>query len=221
MNRIRLRVVATSVGVALCVVLTACTAIPGASTGPSAPGESAKVPAPGETPPADKPTPTPECLVRSAAVNAIEPTTENLALVIPNVLVGTFDGYGKARWNTESGERPTGSEDLGILIVRPVKLTADDALRGDVASAVNTVVLGGEVGCSHETFSSEPTLKEGQTYVLFLQDDPEPSHKGSDTKLIGWAWPLTADGLVETPLEGTLEISSIQSTLDATQLVPR
>jgi len=141
-------------------------------------------------------------------------------MVSSTVLVGTFQGYEKARWNTGSGDRPTGSENLGILIVRPTNIEASKALRGDIAFAQDTVVPGGEVGCSRQTFSSDPILIEGQAYVLFLADDPESSHQGSATKLVGWAWPLTADGLVETPLEGLLEISSIQSTLDATKLVP-
>jgi hypothetical protein len=204
---------------ALGLVLAACSAAaPPPSSAPS-PSAAGKVPPSGATPPAQTPAPSPTCLDRSAEVDTIEPTVENLAGVIPTVVVGTFVGYGPGQWNTPAGDRPGPSSDLSTLIVRPARINVDQALRGDLAAAKVARVQGGQVGCNRETYSSAPLLVTGQRYVFFLQDDPEPSHKGSSAKLVGWAWPVATDGTVVTPLEGTVGLSTIEQTLEKTPLV--
>jgi hypothetical protein len=130
-----------------------------------------KVPPSGDQPGAE-PSLQPICLSRSHAVDTVPATIQSVAQVAPTVVVGTFEGYGDAQWNSPTGARP-GPDDGGVtLIYRSVKLTPTAILRGSMADASNVFVPGGDIGCNHETFDSDPSLEVGTDYVFFLQSDP-------------------------------------------------
>ncbi len=194
-------------------LVSACVAAPGASEG--------KVPPSGVGPPTSYPSPGSSCITQTSVVNAVESTMENLAKFSTAVVVGTFDGYGSAQWNTPNGERVATDADkrLGVWIYRPIKITPKSALRGVPSSVVGARVEGGAIGCDSNRFSNEPVLKEGGSYVFFLAPEWDPKHARSLDPWVLWAWPLNADGTVHTPLEGDVPISALSQVLADTPLL--
>lgn len=194
-------------------LVSACVAAPGASDGKVAPSDA--------VPPTSYPSPGSSCITERSEVNAVESTVENLAKFSTGVIVGTFDGYGTAQWNTPTGEQVATDADrrLGVWIYRPIKITPTKALRGDPSMVVGARVAGGEIGCNSDRYSDEPVLKEGASYAFFLEPEWDPKHARSTDPWVLWAWPLNGDGTVRTPLEGDVAISILSQVIANTPLL--
>ncbi len=202
------RVAATFV--AAIVLTAACVVAPGASFD--------KAQASGATPPAVYPTAGSSCISTNTIVSSVDPTMANLAQFSNAVVIGTFDGYGEAQWNTKGASAPaTASERrLGVWIYRPIKISPTVVLRGSAAAVVNARVKGGMVGCDSAYYSDTPVLKQGATYVFFVEPEWDPGEARSTDPWVLWAWPQNVDGTVQTPLEGDVSVAALGQVIAGT-----
>jgi hypothetical protein len=203
----------------LVIAIAACAASTGDSrVGPSPTFE--KVPPSGLKPPTSYPIPASNCIVQTSVVDSAPNTMENVAGFSSAVVIGTFDGYGEAAWNTQDGKRPTNypEVDIGVLIYRPVGITPDTVLRGSPASGVNARVVGGQVGRDSAHYSDEPILQVGGRYVFFVQPEWDPKNTRSTDPWVIWAWPVNANDMVQTPLEGEVPVSTLARIVAGTPM---
>ena len=150
--------------------------------------------------PSPLPTPiaTPDCF---EFIDPATPSTINgrdLLDYAETVIVGTFEGYDDAAWNTPDGERPTRDGfGNGARLVTPLRIEVQRALRGDPATASKAVEAGGVSGCDVVDYG--PThVRVGGQYVFMLWPLVDSTGAPSDHLLLLDAWPVDQDGRVSS-----------------------
>lgn len=172
--------------------------------------------------PADEVDPT--CGSATVSYDTADPTIANRAEGASVVVIATVESVGTARWNTDDGKPPAFEGDNpppDVYIYRPVSLSITTLARGDsLGSTLEVNALGGMVGCYSFEFEDSPELKAGQQYAFFI--GPALAEEGTTDPspvTINAAWPVSA-GLVETPLEGDVELPLFVATVEAAPVGP-
>ena len=145
-------------------------------------------------------------------------TVAAMAAMSPDIIVGTFQGFGPSRWNTPDGTRPTSNEfnSTSARLVRSVSIGVQTTVRGAGASASQAIVRGGQLGCDVSSFSDSPSLTVGSRYVFFLVPVGNSMGGPSSDLLVLEAWPIDANGTVQTREDGAIPLSQISTA--ATQI---
>jgi hypothetical protein len=144
----------------------------------------------------------------------IPPTLSQRGGVSSDVLVGNFEGFGDPYWDTADGNRPS-SEEVGsghARILTPVVLSIDRELKGRSESASTATISGGQIGCDVFLVSGNPVLDADARYVLFLTE-VLTERDATVPRLIA-AWPVDANDIVDTPLDGELTLDELDNALD-------
>jgi hypothetical protein len=160
----------------------------------------------------DVPVPDPSCFVMDVSADQIIPRTiHNMAAMSSAVVVGTFQGYGAARWNTPSGMRPSAADFQATpaRLVRPLTIGVQSSVRALKTGAIHAVVRGGSLGCDQISYSDTPSLTQGSRYVFFLVPIADSTMKISSDILVLEAWPGGGWGLGRDPFRG---IAAARST---------
>ncbi len=164
-----------------------------------------------------------DCLNQIVTSERVPSTISNVASFSSTIVLGTFLGYGDARWNTRDGNPPVVSDPHKlpeILIYSPVKIAVDSSLRGDAAATATARVLGGQVGCNAQRWQAAPALAVGTKYVFFVQPSRDSEVSGITDPWVAWAWPTNADGSVQTPLEGDVTLDDLAKAIADSPVVP-
>src|ERR1700690_147680 len=116
------------------------------------------------------PAPQGGCLVTQIVGDPGPRTIASTAAMSQSILVGTFQGFGAARWNTPGGIRPTSAEfrSTSAVLERPVSITGGTTLRGSPTSLRPAGGRGGQLGCDSIVATDTPVLDLGSRYVFFL-----------------------------------------------------
>jgi hypothetical protein len=195
------------------VVLTGCYK-QGAVSPSENPDATGKVP-PKET--QAEPSPLASCFEIPVAVEPIPQTIANMSTIGALVVDAGFVGYGKAVWNTSDGHRPTWEElrSKAIVLERPLAFKDLDLIRGDAAALPSAVARGGTLGCDYMSFDSDPVLTEGSRYLSFLAPVTDSDGKDTGTIQLIEAWPIDANGVVSTRLEGAVDLTDVVAQIAA------
>ncbi|MHB8892157.1 MAG: hypothetical protein ACYC65_08955 [Candidatus Limnocylindrales bacterium] len=203
---------AFALALAMVVVAGSCAGVAAPSAGvtgaPSASSTAASI-APGAT----------DCRSLYLSIDSLDPTLKNLRSESRDVIVGTVASEGGAFWESPTGKGPAPGEQLGegneFYILTPYVVTVDQMVTGSRSPGEITVVVeGGKIGCSKLEVSPAVTLKVKERYVLFLS--PRLAATGAraiDLPLAFHAFPVTADGTVQTPLDGTISLAALSRAL--------
>ncbi len=195
---------AFAIGVML--LTSACTAIPGAQ--------------PSETPPTGSVSLDPDrCFDLTVQSSGEPPTINNLRKTTSDTVVGIFGGYGEPRWNTPDGQRPTTAEfeEKPARLIRPISIEFQGAVRGPREAASHAVARGGTLGCDTITYVGDPTLVEGQRYIIFMGPINTSEGKSSGDLLVTNAWRIEKD-VVKTEQDGDLPL---ETAIDAVKNGPK
>lgn len=136
-------------------------------------------------------------------------TTPALYGVATDILVGTFVGYGPARWNTPDGVRPTLEEvrATSAVLIRSLDVARTERILGSTAPG-RLIQVGGTAGCDRVDLG-KPELEPAARYVFFLLPvNDSRGHPSGDAALIT-AWPVDGIGTVSTPGEGDLSLQEL------------
>lgn len=165
--------------------------------------------------PSDRPNSDEDCLDVTIHVSRIDPTMQAVALTYPVIVVGTFERYDVARWSTSDGERPaTLAEGNDPHIYRPAVLNVERDLRGTASQAatITAAVDGGEVGCDRFSYDIAPQLEPNARYVFIIGEGVDTNARPSGLR-IAEAWPIDADDMVATQLDGVVPLSEFEQVL--------
>ena len=93
------------------------------------------------------------------------------------IVDATVKEFGKPFWNTDSGQRPSGSDreilrDTNFRIFTPVTLNVTEVLKGEEIGSRQVTLnrYGGQVGQDRFVTEDGPYFESGQRMVLFLRD---------------------------------------------------
>jgi hypothetical protein len=156
--------------------------------------------------------PTAQCIPDPTIVGQEVPRTiDNMAMMSEVIVVGEFKGIGKARWDTPDGSRPKDLIQEPAVIIRPVLIETETAVRGDPSRAALAFLRGGTIGCDRMLFAGEPVPTEGSRYVFWLLRSTDS--RGGPVPDLGLleAWPIDANEIVQTPLDGKLSLNDLAS----------
>lgn len=162
------------------------------------------------------PQPSPECITTDVNVDAIPPTVANLMGFSTDVFVAQVKSIEAGVWNTKDGTPPGKGVKAGPKfdpsIVTPVNLQVTDTWFGDAGpGAIRVVNRGGTAGCSAFNVNIAPDLQKGSTYVFFLQPSTDADGQGRpDLPVVLRAWPVDANGQVQTPEDGSLSLAQLK-----------
>lgn len=203
--------------VAFAVGLAACAPAPRFAA-PAAPATPS--PTPFVDVPLDSRGPVPPgCYEVVAQPSQEAPSIEHLTRIASSILVGTFEGHDAARWNTPDGHRPTPSElmETSARLHRPLRITVERAISGEPDDAGHAFDPGGRLDCDLTALAGGRELTLGRRYVFFLMAVTNSvGAMVGDLQLID-AWPVGADGIVETPGEGSKPLADL---VEAVERVP-
>jgi hypothetical protein len=96
--------------------------------------------------------------------------------------------------------------------MRPATLSGTSDLVGS-AKARKVVQRGGQLGCDTVTYTGDPVLAAGQSYVYFLVLALDSDGNVTDQLLLLAAWPVGKDGKVQTPHDGDFSLSDLKQAL--------
>ncbi len=156
----------------------------------------------------------PGCYEVVAIPSQDAPSIEHLDDLATAILVGTFKGHDAARWNTPDGHRPTPSEltETSARLHRPLRITVEQAPRGDANDAAHAFDPGGRLDCDLTALAGGRELIAGRRYVFFLLAVTNSvGDMSGDLQLLD-AWPVGADDVVETPGEGPKALRDLVET---------
>ena len=156
--------------------------------------------------------PTAQCIDETIPIGQEVPRTiDNMAMMSEVVVVGEFMGIGKARWDTPDGSRPKDLIQEPAVIIRPVLIETETAVRGDPSRAALAFLRGGTIGCDRMLFAGEPVPTEGSRYAFWLLRSTDS--RGTLVPDLGLleAWPIDANEIVQTPLDGKLSLNDLAS----------
>ena len=149
----------------------------------------------------------PDCANFVVATEDFPRTLYNWSLTADVIVVGRYLREDEGFWDTEKGARPEIDDPSNAVpgIRTPVEIDIEQAVRGRVETRVT--VRGGQIGCDHISWRSNPALAGGTKYVLFLMNVTLRS--GERVVTIGDAWPIDRSETVESPLEGPLKLDDL------------
>lgn len=193
------------VGLAAAVLVAACVGPGVGASAPVAPGSAA--------PASPAPSASAECIVVTGDKGGGSSTTLDFS-AMPLITVGTFDGYGKAAWNTPDGHRPTLDEvQRGpYTIWQPLKTRTESAIKGDAKNVTKAVVRGGTIGCDSFDYGI-PALTDGSRYVFFFYPIQESDAKVHGDYSLVSAWPVDSNNVVTRPVEDPISLADLTSAL--------
>jgi hypothetical protein len=173
----------------------------------AAPAANSRGPA---NPPTELPGP---CLNHVTTVDRVAPSIETITKVSSDVVVGKVAHVGAAQWNTPTGDIPESPDDYDAFhVMRLVRFTVDDAIKGGPKSQVVAWVAGGTIGC-HTFFSEEvpDPIRVGQRFALFL--DSGAAGVGLSTAALHakQVWAIDSKDRVVTPEDGLVSIATFTS----------
>ena len=167
----------------------------------------------------DVPVPSPSCFLMDVSGDQIIPrTVHNMAAMSSAVVVGTFQGYGAAHWNTPNGMRPSAAEFQATpaRIVRSVTIGVQSSVRALKTGAIHAVVRGGSLGCDQISYSDTPSLTQGSRYIFFLVPISDSTLNLSSDLLVLEAWPIGNGDSVQTRAEGSVPLGQLKQSISAT-----
>ena len=151
------------------------------------------------------------------SIDGAPATVANRTNASTAVVIGTVQAIQGAQWNTADGTPPAFTEDghppLWAGVYRPVLISVSSTAKGTQSSSLTALLAGGSVGCYSSLVEGTPALTVGSRLALFLGPSATSTgHTASQLTIID-AWAVTADGSVQTPLEGTESISSFEAAV--------
>lgn len=167
------------------------------------------------------PLPAPSCVDMSivAEQSATPRSMADLAAKSVVVVVGTFGGYGAARWDTPDGERPPAADFLDYskvpMLERPVSIDAQTTIRPPGPGDLQATVRGGQVGSDRIAITDDDTqaLIVGNRYLFFIPPLGDINGDLSPIPTVLDAWTVDGDDLVQTPQEGNAPISAVSAVM--------
>ncbi len=197
------------VALAAFAILAAACVTAGSSPDPSATGFD-------KPPHTDPPVvfPTAQCIDETIPIGQEIPRTiDNMAMMSEVVVVGEFKGIGKARWDSPDGSRPKDRNPLlnPAVIIQPVLIKTETAVRGDPSRAARAFLPGGTIGCDRVIFEGVSVPTEGARYVFWLLRTTDSKGGPIPDLDVLEAWPIDANDIVQTPLDGNLSLSDLTS----------
>jgi hypothetical protein len=186
--------------VLLSLVAAACSVAPGGSTSgtgnPQRPATNAIAPD------------GVDCLTMAVETGSVG-SIASLRRDATSVVVGTFGGYGNARWTTPDGHRPTREEFQSgpARLVRPLGIGVNGQIKGARTAAARAVQRGGTTGCDSVTYGNELALHEGQRYVFFLVPLRDSLENVTEDYLLLDAFQVGPGDRVTTPADGTFSMA--------------
>lgn len=189
------------------VLITACTAVPGAKPASSVPTASA-------TPAAA------QCYQLTVSAGQGPETIGELRQSTTDTAIGVFRGYGEPRWNTPDGQRPSPEEVQvkSASIVRAITLEVKGTVRGAREDAEHAIARGGTIGCDTFSYPDDTELVEGQRYMFFMIPVSDSEGQPSGEFLVTNAWPIGNDDVVTTARDGDLPLPA---AIDAVKNGPK
>lgn len=149
--------------------------------------------------------------------------TATMASISPFIVLGIFEGKGESFWSTKNGAPPASAREAqSTLLVTRVSLSVDTVIRGTPGQADHAVIYGGVVGCTAVVDDDSLSLKVGTRYLIF-GTGPAEDAAGNLTNAfpIYEAWPVGADDVVETKIEGDLPLRDVTKLIAAHPVAPQ
>jgi hypothetical protein len=197
---------------AMAVAITACDPAPPRSGAPTSPSQTPFVDVP-----LDSRGPVPSgCYEVVAMPSQDAPSIEHLDDLATSILVGTFDGHDAPRWNTPDGHRPTPSElmETSARLHRPLRITVEQAIRGESEDASHAFDPGGRLDCDLTAIAGGRELTPGGRYVFFFLAVTNSVGATLEDLQLADAWPVGADDVVETPGEGPIALLDLVAAIE-------
>lgn len=182
-------------------LLAACTAAPGGTSSPAAEASAEAE----------------DCRGINESVDTPPLSVHFLMDFATDVFVGEVKSIEAGVWNTKDGKKPPKGVKNGPKfnpgVVTPVNLQIDESFFGDAGpGAIRVVNPGGTADCVEHHVSNAPVLEKGKTYVFFVQPSPDADGvRKPDLPQVIAAWPVLADGSVETSVEGILTLNEVKA----------
>jgi hypothetical protein len=149
-----------------------------------------------------------DCYAIDENVDTPPLTVATLSRVTTAVVIAEVKAIEGGVWNTENGAKPDKARGprFNPGIVTPINLQVLESVQGELGpGAVRVVNPGGTAGCVEHSVDNAAVLEKGRTYAFFLQPSPDADgDRHADLPQVLVAWPVAADGSVETPYDGTL-----------------
>ncbi len=195
-----------SIGLLASIVLlgTACSVGTGASTPVSSGGDPA-LPAASQ-----------DCYQIGVEASQAPKAIADLRKDATDILVGVFQGYGEARWNTPDGKRPTPKEvqETTARLNRPMSIDFKEEVRGAETASEHAIARGGSLGCDSVTYSDDVPLVVGQSYLFFMLPVIDSKEQLSGDLLVIEAWPIAKGDVVETAQDGPMPLADVKTAIE-------
>lgn len=161
-------------------------------------------------PPLQSPRPSVACGEYTVIYDSLEPTIEYQGGTAPDVFVAELVAVGDAFLVPSGAYEPgEGEGSIAIDAYRPVTLEVTEVAKGsDLPSTRSVMVPGGTVGCADFLVAGFVDLNVGQRYAFFVGDSGGSLPSNPPALVTYAAWPVTAEGVVRTPLDGDLTIDA-------------
>lgn len=169
-----------------------------------------------EVPASEGPLPEASCYNHTVSMQMIRQSVPAMVHLSSVVAVGTFAGFGPARWNTLDGHRPSHAELLAgkpASLDRPLMIADATMLRGRPDALTGALVRGGTSGCDTMRYSFTPELQSGTRYVYFLAPTSDIDGVVRDSVGLIDAWPVDTAGVVNTRRDGPLPLTELVHTV--------
>lgn len=209
MRDLNRQILAASIAL-LPALLSACAAAGTGATGTSEPIIQAALGSASDTP---------DCYGIDESVDAAPSTIANLLPFTTSVVVADAKTIEGGVFNTKNGTRPDTGQKSGPKfnpgVVTPINLQITRTMLGsDGPGALRVVNPGGTADCVVENVSSGATVARGKSYVFFLQPSPDSDGvRHPELPIILAAWPVNADGSVDTAYDGTMSVDDLASAV--------
>jgi hypothetical protein len=168
-------------------------------------GSPAEVPLDPVAPPEVPPGP---CQRHIMTLEFADTTVEQDMEAASSVVIGSIEAIGAAQWNAAGGRAPTSRGEIApTRVMRLVKISVEETLKGSASESIVGYVPGGQIGCHEFHLTGFPLgLRGGERFVMFM------SNSAPRTGLAGVAevwqmWPV--DGDTVTTRDGKKPLSEI------------
>ena len=148
------------------------------------------------------------------------PVLADYASAVPNVLIATVVQTGPGQWSIPDGRQPdlATREAINFHIYRPITVAVETSVKGDAEGNLVANLWGGSAGCVRYDpgWVLPATMADGSRWALLLDYSPDgPNGEMTNDLMIIEAWPVTAAGVVKTPLDGDLSLTAFESAVSA------
>jgi hypothetical protein len=148
------------------------------------------------------------------------PILADYASIVPIVVIGRVVSMGRATWSTPDGSEPdlASHDAINFHIFRPVTVDIEESVKGDPTAELNVNLWGGKARCvTYDPGWVLPLeMANGSTWALLVDGSPDGRNgEMTDDLMIIEAWPVTASGIVKTPLDGDLSLAAFESAVKA------